>query len=258
MSIPATRARPRYRLEFARGEGIVSAQRLRYRIFAEELGASLPDAGSGLDRDDYDEHCQHLLVRDLASGEVVACTRLLTDTAAHAAGGYYSQGEFELGRVLERPGRFVEVGRTCVAQGYRNGAVIATLWQGIGEVVNARRVDYLFGCASIALRPDPAAAHAVLSHLLARHRSRETLSVSPRRALPPAPPGPAASRPRIPPLLRTYVSLGAKACGEACWDPAFETADVLMLLDLRELDARFGRHFLGAPPMRGVAAPALA
>ena len=246
MSEPSLRATSRYRAEIASGEGIVASQRLRYRVFAEELGADLPDAQTGLDRDNYDPHCHHLLVRDLASGQIVACTRLLTDDAAHRAGGFYSQNEFEMDRVLTRPGRFVEVGRTCVGPRYRNGVVIATLWQGIGQIVNARKVDFLFGCASISLAPDPVYASAVLRRLLARHRADADLQVAPLRSLPASPALPAGLAPRMPPLLRAYVSLGAKACGEPCWDPAFNVADVFMLLNLREIDSRYGHHFLAA------------
>lgn len=251
MREPESRSPNRYRVEVAGGEGIFAAQRLRYRVFAEELGARLSNAEAGLDHDDYDPHCRHLIVRDLAGGEVVACTRLLTDAAAAKAGSYYSQGEFEIGAVLAGGGRFVEVGRTCVDARYRNGAVIATLWQGIGQIVNAECVDYLFGCASVPLAPDPVYAYAVLQRLLARHRADVTFDVRPRRALPPTPAACAEIVPRMPPLLRAYVSLGAKACGEACWDPTFNVADVFMLLSLRELDVRYGRHFLSASPMSG-------
>ena len=246
MNEPRIRAPNRYRAEIASGEGIVASQRLRYRVFAEELGADLPEADTGLDRDDYDPHCLHLLVRDLANGEIIACTRLLTDQAAHGAGGFYSQHEFEMDRILVRPGRFVEVGRTCVEPRYRNGAVIATLWQGIGQIVNARRVDFLFGCASVPLAPDPIYANAVLRRLLERHRAGADLQVSPLLGLPPMRDLPAGITPRMPPLLKAYVSLGAKACGEPCWDPAFNVADVFMLLNLREIDSRYGRRFLSA------------
>lgn len=246
MAEPRMRSPVRYRAEAARGEGVVAAQRLRYRIFAEELGARLPHAAHGLYRDGFDRYCRHLLVRDLASGAIVACTRLLTATAAKRAGDFYSAQEFALDKVLARGGRPVEVGRTCVDPRYRNGAVIATLWQGIGQIVNAERIDFLFGCASVPLGTDSIYAHTVLHRLLTRHRADEKLSVTPVRPLPAPPALPATVAPRMPPLLKAYVNLGAKACGEACWDPAFGVADVFMLLDLRELDVRYGRHFLGA------------
>lgn len=246
MAEPRMRSPVRYRAEAAHGEGVVAAQRLRYRIFAEELGARLPHAAHGLDRDGFDRYCRHLLVRDLASGAIVACTRLLTETDAKRAGGFYSAQEFALDKVLARGGRPVEVGRTCVDPRYRNGAVIATLWQGIGQMVNAERIDFLFGCASVPLGADSIYAHTVLRRLLTRHRADEKVSVIPVRPLPAPPAFPETVSPRMPPLLKAYVNLGAKACGEACWDPAFGVADVFMLLNLRELDVRYGRHFLGA------------
>lgn len=258
MNEPILRTANRYRVEIASGEGIMASQRLRYRVFAEELGADLPDSQTGLDHDNYDPHCHHLLVRDLASGGIVACTRLLTDDAAYRAGGFYSQNEFEMDRVFTRPGRFVEVGRTCVDPCYRNGVVIATLWQGIGQIVNARKVDFLFGCASVFLAPDPVYAGAVLQRLLARHRADADLQVAPLRSLPTLPALPTGLTPRMPPLLRAYVSLGAKACGEPCWDPAFNVADVFMLLNLREIDSRYGRHFLVTQPSPKVRERALA
>jgi len=234
----------RYRVEIARPEQIGEAQRLRYRIFAEELGARLAHADEQLDRDEFDEHCRHLLVRDLTTGRLVAGTRVLDQAGACAAGRFYSQGEFEMADVLSLPGRFVEVGRTCVDPGYRNGAVIATLWQGIAGLIRHWHIDYLFGCASVPFNgAGDTFGHAVIRQLMERHldtdiRARPLEPLAPRAALP------AGLSPRMPPLLRTYVNLGARACGAPCWDPTFGVADVLMLLDLRQLNPRFARHFL--------------
>lgn len=244
----ATRANAiRYRVETAGAEGIVSAQRLRFRVFAEEFGACLPSTEDGLDRDRYDPYCLHLLVRDFTSGEIVACTRVLTGGAATTVGGFSSHGEFELEKVLERPGRYAEIGRTCVAPAHRNGAVIATLWQGIGELAYREHIDYLFGCASVPLGPDPAAVRAILKRLLARHLTPPALRVTPRRPLAEPPVAYESRAPRMPPLLRAYLSLGAKVCGEPCWDPDFNAADVFMLLALRELEPHYERHLITFP-----------
>ncbi len=244
MSVSPGDTRSRYRIELVQNQKMLrEAQQLRYRVFAEELGARLPHADEGLDRDRYDPHCGHILVRDKTNGNLVACTRVLSPEGAAAAGGYYSQGEFEIGAILDLPGRAVEVGRTCVAAGYRNGAVIGLLWQGIGRLVKDHHVDYLFGCASVPLTPDPLYAHAVIRELLQRHRSANTPRVKPRHELPPLESGETELTPRLPPLIRTYLSLGARACGEPCWDPLFKVADLFMLLSLRELAVNFARHF---------------
>lgn len=234
----------RYRIELVQNQKTLrEAQQLRYQVFAEELGVQLPHADEGLDRDRYNPHCGHILVRDETSGNLVACTRVLGPEDAAAAGGYYSQGEFEIGAILDLPGRTVEVGRTCVAAGYRNGTVIGLLWQGIGRLVKNHQIDYLFGCASVPLTPDPLYAHAVIRELLQRHQTENTPRVKPRHELPPLESAETGLTPRLPPLIRTYLSLGARACGEPCWDPLFQVADVFMLLSLRELAGNFVHHF---------------
>jgi len=244
------RGTARYRVELARPDQVREAQRLRYRVFAEELGARLADAGEGLDRDGFDDFCRHLLVRDTLTGRSVASTRVLDEAGARAAGGYYSLGEFDMGSVLNLRGRFIEVGRTCVDPAYRNGAVIATLWQGIGEQIGLHGADYLFGCASVPFRDDPVMGRAVVRQIMRRHLS-PTVRVHPRHPLGAADAPDAERMPRLPALIRTYLSLGARACGAPCWDPDFGVADVFMLLNLSELNPRFARHFLPgvvAPP----------
>ncbi|HRC84909.1 MAG TPA: GNAT family N-acyltransferase, partial [Thermoanaerobaculia bacterium] len=237
---------------------IREAQALRYRVFALEQGAHLPSARAGLDADEIDPLCDHLLVRDCGSGEVVASTRLLSAERAAARGGFYSQGEFELGAVLELPGRMLEIGRTCVAQGHRDGATIALLWAGLADYVAAHRFDYLIGCASIDLAPGFEAVRTLVAEILDRHGAPEGFRVRPRLALPAAPARFESGRPeqasgvlRLPPLLRAYFRLGAQACGEACWDPDFKVADVFILLELSRLAQRYGRHFLERAEERG-------
>lgn len=234
----------RYRVEVAGSDQIIAVQRLRYRVFARELGAKLPHADEGLDRDEFDPHCQHLIVRDLTSGRIVASTRILDEDGAARTGRFYSGSEFRLDNILDLPGRRIEVGRTCVDPAFRNGAVIATLWQGIGQLIGAHGVDYLFGCASVSLAEGRGYAEAIIRRLMQKHLAPETRRVTPLRVLPRLDASLEDTAPRMPPLLRTYVNLGAKACGEPCWDPDFGVADVFMLLDLRQLNPRFARHFL--------------
>lgn len=236
----------RYRIEIAETpEALRDAQRLRFQVFANELGAKLPTFDEQLDRDRFDEYCDHILVREQATGDLVACTRVLGPEGATKTGGYYSQTEFNMQSILKLEGRAVEVGRTCVASGYRNGAVLGLLWQGIGRMVVEQKVDYLFGCASVPLLPDPVYARAVIRRLLDHYRADESVQVHPLKALPNMPEEHSGSTPSIPPLIRTYINSGALACGEACWDPDFKVADVFMLLSLRALNTNYSSHFLG-------------
>jgi len=237
-------AAPRFLVGLATSRSEIEAsQRLRYRVFAEEMGAQIDDGGSRLDRDRLDDFCRHLLVRDAQSGDVVASTRLLSDDQARAAGGFYSAGEFDLDMIHALPGRVLEVGRTCVAAEHRSGAVIASLWQGLAAIITGEGFDYLFGCASINLDDGGAAAHAMLDTIRSKHLAEPRFHVRPYQSLPRAdraPEGPV----RMPPLLKAYLSLGAKACGEPYWDRDFQCADVFMLLNVAELNPRYARHFL--------------
>lgn len=236
---------PRFTVRFATTDAeIVATQKLRYRIFAGELGAQIDGGHEGLDTDQYDAHCQHLMVIDNGTGEVIACTRILTEEAAEATGGFYSASEFDLEMIESLPGRVMEIGRTCVAAEHRSGAVIATLWQGIAEYITREGYDYMFGCASIGLEDGGATAHHILETIRAKSMSPLSQRVRPYYGLPLADKKLEGSV-RMPPLLKAYVSLGAKACGEAYWDRDFNCADVFMLLNVTDLNPRYARHFLG-------------
>lgn len=237
--------RSRFEVRFARTPAeILATQKLRYRIFAQELGAHIDSGIEGIDHDQYDRYCEHLMVVEPQSGRVVACTRILTDRAAPAAGGFYSSGEFDLAMLDALPGRVMEIGRTCVDAEFRNGAVIATLWQGIAAYVVNEGYDYLFGCASIGLDDGGSTAHAILEQIRQRYMAPESQRVRPYIPLPAADRR-AVDKPRLPPLLKAYLSLGARACGDAYWDRDFNCADVFMLLNVSDLQPRYARHFLG-------------
>ena len=128
------------------------AQALRYKVFSAEFQAKLKGAELGLDMDDYDIHCRHIGVRDLATGQLVATTRLLDHQAASSLGRFYSEEEFSLHGLLQLQGPILELGRTCVDPAYRNGGTIAVLWGELAEVLNEGRYNYLMGCASIPMQ----------------------------------------------------------------------------------------------------------
>ncbi len=254
MSIPAidltpdarpSRAR-RYVAEVARDEATIRAtQALRYRVFAEEMGAHLHTRIEGLDCDEIDEYCDHLLVRDTQTGAIAACTRVLTDAQAGRLGRFYSQGEFELGTVLGLPGRFLEIGRTCVDPSQRGSVVLGTLWNGLAEYVNRGRFDYLMGCASIPPGPSGFAVEAVYRQIEPQQFGPSELRVKPRVPVP-AERRCGRDESGIPPLLQAYLRLGCWVCGEPCWDEDFNVMDVFILLKLEHLKDRYERHFIGA------------
>lgn len=235
---------PRFAVGFAKTrDEVLETQRLRYRIFADEMGAEIHNTEEGVDSDHYDAYCRHLMVRDLDSGQVIACTRILTDDQAPRAGGFYSANEFDLSMLDSLPGRVMEVGRTCVDAEFRNGAVIASLWSGLAGFFNHYNFDYLFGCASIGLEDGGATAHALLQQIKAKYMAPSWQRVRPLQPLPAADARP-TEKVRMPALLKAYFSLGAKSCGEPYWDRQFNCADVFVLVNVSDLHLRYARHFV--------------
>lgn len=236
----------RLNLSLARSEEEVrEAQRLRYRVFVEEMGARLTNSEPGLDRDIFDPYCDHLLVRDGDSNEVIGTYRMLTATQAKKIGGFYSQGEFDLTRLSHLTANMVEVGRSCVHPDFRSGAVISMLWAGLADYMRTHRAEYLMGCASISIADGGHVAASLYHQLRVDNLSPVEWRVFPRYPLPLA---------RLeknltvsaPPLIKGYLRVGAYICGDPAWDPDFNTADLLMLLSMSRISPRYARHFMGS------------
>ncbi len=260
----------RLRVRFADSlEDLRAAQRLRHRVFIEEMGARLALTEPGIESDRFDHYCEHLLVWDENTDQAVGCYRILTDSQAVRAGGYYSQTEFDLTRVLAVPGRLIEVGRTCVHPDYRNGAVIGLLWSGLARFMLTHRYDYLMGCASIPLSGGIEQVGAIWQSIAVSHLSPPEWRVFPKTPFaalrPPRTAGVQSAKPslrgqtqeqgfcpeaapgtpaELPPLIKGYLRLGAQVCGEPSWDPAFNVADLFLLLSLDRLSARHAQHFV--------------
>ena len=252
-----------YAFELAtRPETVAECQRLRYQVFALEMGALLESAAEQVDADPYDPFCRHLVVRAGADGAVVACTRVLSDQDAAGTGGFYSQTEFDLGRLRALPGRKLEVGRTCVHAGHRGGGAIARLWLGLAEFMLGERYDYLFGCASVDMRDGGRQARLIHRDARERGQVNESLGIAPRVPLPdagaPAATPPigltASARRMLPPLLKAYLSLGAEICGAPAWDRRFNVADMFVLVSRANIAPRYARRFLRPAARRPAAA----
>ena len=226
------------------------AQRLRYRVFAEELGAHLkPPPGSPPrhDIDRFDAHCEHLLVRTVnaegAPGDVVGTYRLLTPEGARQAGGWYSDTEFDL-RPLDalRP-RTVELGRSCVDPAWRSGGVILLLWTALCQYMMSRGLDTMIGCASMSMEGDGAMATAVWHQLRRTHLAQTEWQVTPHRPLE-LTSLMSSGAVRVPPLIKGYLRCGTKVLGPPAYDPDFNTADLPMMARLADVPARFRKVLL--------------
>ncbi|MGD9526619.1 GNAT family N-acetyltransferase [Pseudonocardia sp.] len=219
---------------------VESAQRLRHRVFADELGATLHTTRPGLDVERFDAFCDHLLVRDDGTGDVVGTYRVLPPARARAAGGLYAEGEFDLSALGPLRPALVETGRSCVDPAHRNGAVVGLVWAGLGRYMVLTGHRWLVGCASVPLADGGALAASVWEQVRRRH-----LAPADRRVRPHLPwQAPPADRPLpAPPLLRGYLRLGAQVCGPPALDPDFDCADFLVLLDVLAMDERYARFF---------------
>lgn len=223
-------------------EEIMEAQRLRYQVFAEEMGAQIKGQ-QGLDVDGFDAFCDHLLVRDDATQQVVGTYRILNPMQAMLAGGYYSAGEFDLSRLAPLADRTVEVGRACVHADYRSGGTITMLWAGLAKYMMARQYEYMIGCASISMHDGGHTAASLFNNLRDDYLSPAEYRVFPHNPLPIDALDQSLTV-TCPPLVKGYLRLGAYICGEPAWDPAFNTADMLVLLPLSRMNPRYAAHFL--------------
>lgn len=223
---------------------IREAQRLRHKVFAEEMGARLTTILPDHDIDLFDPYCDHLLVRELERGEVVGTYRILSPESAGRVGSYYSEQEFDLTRLHGLRPRMAELGRACVHPDHRSGAVIARLWMGLADYMTRHGHTYIVGCASIAMHDGGHVAARVYRQLAARHPAPVEWRVAPRCRLPVESLDDGLDAP-LPPLIKGYTRLGALVCGEPAWDPDFNTADLLMLLPMAQLNRGYARRLLG-------------
>jgi putative hemolysin len=243
----AVDAQRAYHVSWARHLGEVrEAQALRYQVFALEMGARLNPAWQGLDVDRWDAYCEHLLVRDVVSGEVVGTYRLLTPTQAVRAGQSYCDSEFDLTRLRSYRDRMVELGRSCVHKDHRQGAVIMMLWSALADFMARNRLDMMMGCASIPMVHNGLVTGDVAASLWAqlqpRYMAAPEWRVQPRLALPVDEfQHDLAVEP--PALVRGYLTLGARLLGAPAWDPDFNTADLPLLMRMGDLPARYRRRF---------------
>ena len=217
--------------------------RLRFNIFSEELGADLKSKETGLDKDNYDAYCLHLMVKDHSTDQVIATTRLLTSDAAHLAGGFYSETEFNLKAVIKDNHRYMEVGRTCIHADYRVGPALPLLWQGIARVVIDENIDQLFGCASIPYYGNTDYISSIMHYLKQHHYSDENERVTPHIPVTELETD-SSDDVILPTLLKGYLKQGALICGEPYWDAQFGVADVFVMLDCDRITQRYQKHFV--------------
>lgn len=237
------------------GAELLAAQRLRYRVFYDEMGAT-PSPAAAAERRDFDHFdplCDHLLVIDHAVPEtegptVVGTYRLLREDVARQHGGFYSAGEFDLS-FLEKNRKpddnFLELGRSCVAPEYRTNAVIQMLWRAIAGYIVEHKISLMFGCGSLP-GTDPDALAVPLSYLYHNHMAppERRVRALPGRyvemnRLPKEAISPRDGLRTLPPLIKGYLRLGGYVGDGAVIDPEFKTVDCFIMVPCDTLTERY-------------------
>ncbi len=225
---------------------------LRYQVFNLELGEGLTSShATQRDTDQYDPFCDHLVVIDEKRNLVVGTYRILRYENAVNNIGFYSETEFDLSNIYQHAKASAEMGRCCIHAEYRSGLVMNLLWYGLANYMEAHKVNYLFGCTSLnkgdaheqasliyrvckevnaitppvfSVKPQPGFEVANFN----RHITLPILTGNPKRLLPS--------------LLRGYLSVGVKICGEPAFDPEFGVIDFFTIFDYRGI-ARAAKRF---------------
>jgi putative hemolysin len=227
---------------------VEEVQRLRFRIFNEELGEGIPEnAASGLDRDSFDEHCDHLLL--VLDKKIVATFRLLFGPKRPAK-GFYTESEFSIAKLPIDFNKTVELGRGCIDPVHRKQTTLLTLFWGLHCYMEYRSARYLMGCGSLFVKTndDAEATYKALEDM-GKVIKIDGVGPLPGNAFT----GNAANGTKdIPQLLNLYLEFGAKIYSKAAYDPIFRCYDLLMMFDMQNLSewgvdllTRFDKRLVG-------------
>ena len=235
---------------------IKAAQKLRYRVFYEEMEAvACADTHlAGIDYDRFDAIADHLLVIDKSQigidAQVVGTYRLLRKSQINLADGFYSQGEYDIAPLIKSGLNLLELGRSCIAADYRKGRVMDMLWRGLAAYFVHHDIDVMFGCASLP-GTDPDALMVPLSYLYHNHMAPSTIC-------PTANPGQYVDMNRLkpdainikrafmtlPPMIKGYLRVGCMVGDGAVVDYQFNTVDVCVIMDVKQISNRYQARFV--------------
>ena len=234
-------------------EEVERAQRLRYEIFNVEQGRGLEISEKfGIDFDEFDEYCLHLLVMRKGDDRVIGTYRAHLGTIANSFKGFYSSREYYIKGFYKIADKCVELGRTCVSPDHRTGAVVSLLWSAIVELLARANAIYMLGCVSLE-ETEPKLGWALYEYLCEKKCVSQDFSVTPR-------PGFVLKRPseqevlkilsdtkslikHIPPIFKGYLRLGGLICGDPALDREFGTIDFFILVDITKVPERYQKRF---------------
>jgi len=240
-----------FEIKITREKGeVLAAQRLRFEVFHLEMKKG-PGSSycRGLDADDYDPICEHLIVHDLKDRQVVGTYRLLLGSEARKHAGFYSERDFDLEKIKRLRGGLLELGRSCVRKEYRKGAVINGMWQAIANYMRNHQVRYLFGCARLHTT-HPHEVSEFFALLKKRYYASEETRVYPlpQNTFPDLDENIEIKDPRtlflaLPALIKGYLRVGALVCGPPALDHDFGTVYFFLLLDRNKMSSNYWLRF---------------
>lgn len=224
---------------------LTECQRLRFQVFNRELGEGLASSErTGLDRDQFDWVCDHLMVRDISTGVLVGTYRMQTGYRAQGNLGYYSEQLFDFAPFEPIRGELLELGRACVHSDYRNTTALGMLWKGIASYAALCNARYMIGCSSITSQDENEGA-SLFEELRAKYLAPENLRTQPKApyCCKGSEPMSYGALPEPPRLFRAYLDISARLCGPPAIDREFGTIDFLTLLDLQVIPPRLRSRF---------------
>jgi len=226
------------------------AYQLRYEVFLNELGQGIqPLCAQKIETDIYDRWCDHLIVVDKSNNMTVGTYRLLPGRNAYTGAGFYSEKIFDIDKIKGLGKDIAEVGRSCVHKDYREGLIISLLWKGIADYIKTNNTRYLFGSVRL-YTTDPGEITEIFGMIKEKYYSAQHLRVVPKKesvfeGLNPQPEAASGKETflKLPALLKGYLRLGMKVCGEPAWDRHLESVVFFIMLDVNEMTPSYRTHF---------------
>lgn len=230
-------AQNQYRFEWVDTlKELQDVQRFRAKQFSHQFGLTFED---DLDQDLYDFGCEHAVLRDKWSGEIVAYTRLKL-FQGHEIGQSYSAQEFEIVPQLSHFPSIVEIGRTCVHPQFRSGKALSMLWLNMApKILWSMRAKYLMGCVSIHLEDNLARTYYT-HRQIQQLEDHQTIDIRSKRAFEPERPDYSFPQDeRMPKLFQTYLGMQSKLSKEAFFDEEFKCLDYFVFLEVNKIATSF-------------------
>jgi putative hemolysin len=222
---------------------IEDVQRFRFKVFVEEFSITFTDNFHDMDIDDFDQVCDHLVVRETTENSIVGTYRLITPAAAKKIGSMYCDSLFDLSPIHHLRDQIVEIDRSCIDKQFRNGYTILLLWKEIYKFILNSSHQYIMGCSSISLADGGLLASNVHQQLIAMNRFSNKLKIKSKHPIQLSE-NLAHNDMSIPAILKGYLNVGASICSEPGVDPLFNTVDYLTILKMTDMNSKYVKRFL--------------